>query len=73
MVSNYSDNHKTLTSSEKKAIEICRSFQYLTKNIVGINLTDDLRENSKHLVLLYQMKRVVDDLRNTLPNHEVKR
>lgn len=62
---------KELTKIEKEALEICRSFQYLTKNIVGINLTDDIRENSKHLVLLYKMKEAMEDLRNKLPKHEV--
>lgn len=60
-----------LKSIETTALEICEEFQQLTKNTIGINLTNDIRENSKHLVALYQMKRTMDQLAEILPKHEV--
>lgn len=62
---------KELTKIEKEALEICRKFQHLTKNVVGINLTDDVDENNKHLEALYQMRNIMDQLREILPKHEV--
>ena len=60
-----------LKSIETTAIEICNEFQQLTKNNIGKNLTNDIRENSKHLVALYQMRRTMDQLAEISPKHEV--
>ena len=70
MVSNYSNDYKTLTSTEKKALEICGKFQKLTK-VLGIDLTSNIRENSKDLVILYKMRSIMDELAKILPKHEV--
>lgn len=61
---------KELTQTEKAALNICGEFQQLTK-IAGINLTNDIRECSKDLSALYQMRRVMKGLRAILPKHEV--
>lgn len=59
-----------LTQTEIQAVEICQRVQNLT-NILGKNLTSDIRENSKELVRLYALKRGMDELRELLPKHEV--
>ena len=59
-----------LTQNEAKAVEICRRVQNLT-NILGKDLTSDIRENSKDLVKLYALRRAMDGLRELLPKHEV--
>ena len=60
-----------LKSIETTALETCKEFQQLTKNTIGINLTNDIRENSKHLVALYKMKNIMNQLAELLPKHEV--
>ena len=59
-----------LTQNEAKAVEICRRVQNLT-NILGKDLTSDIRENSKDLVKLYALRRYMGELRELLPKHEV--
>lgn len=63
---------ENLEEIEIEALEVCKRYQQLTKNVVGINLTNDIRENSKHLVILYRMKRTMETLEKLLPRHEVK-
>ena len=61
-----------LTQTEINALNICKVFQKATKEKLGVNLSDDIHENCKDLVILYKMKRVMEDLRTELPKHEVK-
>ena len=59
-----------LNGIELKAVEICQKVQNEC-DVLGKNLTDDIRENSKHLVRLYSLRRVMDELSESLPKHEV--
>lgn len=62
---------ENLTNVEIEALRICKVFQMATKKL-GVNLSDDISENCKELVILYEMKSVMDDLSSRLPKHEVK-
>lgn len=62
--------NQNLTQIEIKAVEICRRVQNLT-NILGKDLTSDIRQNSKDLVRLYALKRHMAHLAELLPKHEV--
>lgn len=62
----------TLNPTEQKAVEICARIQKLCE-VLGKNLhiKSDIHEDSKHLVQLYELQRVLDSLRDILPKHEV--
>lgn len=55
---------------EEQAILTCSVIQRNCKTL-GVNLTDDIRENARHLVRLYECRRVMEELHEILPKHEV--
>lgn len=61
---------ENLTAVETAAVAKCAELQKLCKTY-GKNLTSDIRENSKHLVGLYQMQRIMEVIREVLPQHDV--
>lgn len=61
---------ENLTAVETAAVAKCAELQKLCK-VYGKNLTWDIRENSKHLVGLYQMQRIMEVIHEVLPQHNV--
>lgn len=58
------------TKTEKKAIVVCGEIQQMTE-VLGKNLTLDIRQNAGDLVRLYKISRILDELRKILPKEEV--
>lgn len=59
-----------LQTIELQAMDICALIQRNCKKL-GKNLTNNIQENSIHLIRLYECRRVLDELNEVLPQHDV--